>query len=859
MPAALPRRKRQLLLTVGLGLAFLFGTALLVWRLTRPEPIYRPGEAIEGLTAGLERTLPEDYPRVRFADVSEEVGIRFRHFSGSRSSQLPEDMGSGAAWGDYDNDGWLDLYVANMPGPLTLSAEEVEASPAYSVLYHNNGDGTFTEVGDRAGVRFRGWAMGVGWGDYDNDGWLDLVVTAYGENALYHNNGDGTFTERAEESGLGGLGRFWAGASWGDYDRDGFLDLHVAGYVQYDRQADPGVSMHYDVEEPASINPSAFPPERNLLYRNNGNGTFAEVAVQAGVSGKAGRSLEAVWVDFDRDGWPDLYVANDVSDNVLYRNEGDGTFRDISHPARVADYRGAMGIAVGDWNADAGMDMVVTHWMAQENALYTNLSSDEAAPASAQTSSSLRFRDEADRFGLGQIALDYIGWGTSFFDYDNDGRLDLFVANGSTLQQRENPLLLVPMPDQLFWNRGAEEGFYDVSSVSGEYFQREYGGRGAAFGDYDNDGDVDVFIVNNGGPGILLRNEGGNRNRWLQVRLEGRQSNRSAIGARLRLVAGGTVQIREVGSQASYLSQNSLTEHFGLGAGRQVDTLEVLWPSGSRQVFVDVAVDQLLGVVEGEDPAVSAAGSEREQILRFWELYREATEHRVAGRTHQAASAYERALELKDDHENSLYYLGNMYMELGEHASAEAAWRRLVQVGRSSARAHARLGDLYRCPELDAFFDLDAAEAELRRALQINREDLGPLLQLGEVAILRGDTEQASGYFDAVLGSDASSVDAHFFRGYIAWKRGETEQAHESFARAVDLARPAQPADGMSREGDTRAGSSPLVTSATRCGGLRAHTDDLEALGDSAPIGQADASYRRLDRYLDELRRKPGS
>ena len=597
MPAALPRRKRQLVLTVALGLIFAGVTAVLVWQATRPEPIYRPGEAIEGLSAELARTLPADHPRVRFEDVTEEAGIRFRHFSGSRSSQLPEDMGSGAAWGDYDNDGWLDLYVANMAGPLTLSAEEVERSPAHSVLYHNNGDGTFTDVSEQAGVLFRGWAMGVGWGDYDNDGWLDLIVSAYGENALYHNNGDGTFTERAEEAGLGGLGRFWAGASWGDYQRDGYLDLHVAGYVQYDVLTDPGVSLHYDVEEPASINPSAFPPERNLLYRNNGNGTFTEVAVQAGVPGRKGRSLEAVWADFDQDGWPDLYVANDVSDNVLYHNQGDGTFTDISHAAQVADYRGAMGIAVGDWNGDADMDMVVTHWMAQD-ALYTNLSSEGAGPASTRTSSFLRFRDEADRFGLGQIALDYIGFGASFFDYDNDGRLDLFVANGSTFQKRDNPRLLVPMPDQLFWNRGPAEGFYDVSSVSGEYFQREYVGRGAAFGDYDNDGDVDVFIVNNGGPGILLRNDGGNRNRWLEVRLEGRQSNRTAIGARLRVVAGSSVQVREVGSQASYLSQNSFTEHFGLGSAQRVDTLEIVWPSGSRQVLVEVAADQVLDVVE---------------------------------------------------------------------------------------------------------------------------------------------------------------------------------------------------------------------------------------------------------------------
>jgi hypothetical protein len=316
------------------------------------------------------------------------------------------------------------------------------------------------------------------------------------------------------------------------------------------------------------------------------------------VLGDQGRSLEAVWTDLDEDGWPDLYVANDVSDNVLYRNLGDGRFLDISHQARVADYRGAMGVAVGDWDGDQDMDLAVTHWIAQENALYNNLRSQLAARATAGPPP-LQFMDEADRYGLGQIALDYIGFGTSFLDYDNDGMLDLFVVNGSTFQQREHPQLLVSMRDQLFWNRGVDEGFYDVSPVSGEYFETESVGRGAAFGDYDNDGDVDVFVVNNGGRGVLLRNDGGNRNRWLKLQLEGRRSNRSAIGARLRLVVGNAVQIREVGAQSSYLSQNSLVEHFGLGSHDRVDTLEIIWPSGVRDALSAVASNQTVRVVEG--------------------------------------------------------------------------------------------------------------------------------------------------------------------------------------------------------------------------------------------------------------------
>jgi hypothetical protein len=620
MFAAIPRRRRLILLTAGLGGLFVTVAAVAVWVAARPEPTYRPGEPVAGLKADLARLIPSDHPQITFADATRDAGIYFQHFSGQRSSQLPEDMGSGAAWGDFDNDGWLDLYVVNEVGPLTSADDgEVAQSPAHAALYRNAGDGTFREVSAEAGVQFQGWGMAVAWGDYDNDGWLDLFVSAYGDNVLYHNDTDGTFTDRTQEAGLGEAPGFWAGVCWGDFDRDGFLDLYVTGYVKYRYLADQEALLQYDVEQPAGINPSSFEPERNLLYRNNGNGTFSEMAANVGVSGEMGRSLGAAWSDFDDDGWPDLYVANDVSDNVLYRNERNGVFTNISLAARVADYRGAMGLAVGDWDGDEDMDMFITHWIAQENALYSNLRS-ELRALSSDTLQPLQFMDEADRYGLGQVALDFIGWGTSFIDYNNDGRLDLFVVNGSTLQQEDDPQLLIPMTDQLFWNRGADDGFYDVSPVSGEYFGRAYVGRGAAFGDYDNDGDVDVFVVNNGGPGVLLRNEGGNRNPWLKVRLDGKRSNRSGVGARLRLVAGETVQLREVGAQSPYLSQNSLVQHFGLGALQTVDTLEITWPSGLRQVVLHPVLNQILHVSEEETvqnaadtPQESSAVNEAEQ------------------------------------------------------------------------------------------------------------------------------------------------------------------------------------------------------------------------------------------------------
>jgi len=594
------RRRRLLVWTAGLGAGFVVAAAAAVWLLTRPAPIYRPGGSVTGLTADLARALPADHPRVTFTDVSAEAGIAFRHFAGHRTSQLPEDMGSGAAWGDYDNDGWLDLYVVNEIGPVTTTPEEAARSPAHAALYRNQGNGTFREVGAEAGVRHRGWGMGATWADYDNDGWLDLFVTAYGENVLYRNDGDGTFTDRTAEARLSGHPGFWAGASWGDYDRDGFLDLYVTGYVRYHPLDGGQMTRQYDVEQPAGINPSSFEPLPNLLFHNERNGTFTEVGMEAGVANPAGRSLSAVWADFDDDGWPDLYVANDVSDNAMFRNRGDGLFDDIGLAARVADYRGAMGLAVGDWDGDQDLDIFVTHWLAQENALYSNRRSDLAARGGPLAP--LQFSDEADRYGLGQIALDFVGWGTSFFDYDNDGRLDLLVVNGSTLEDRDDPRLLVAMRPLLFWNRGADDGFYDVSSVSGSWFGGRYVGRGAAFGDYDNDGDVDVFVVSNGGPGMLLRNDGGNRGRWLQVELRGTRSNRFGVGARLRLVAGGVVYVREVGAQASYLSHNSLIEHFGLGAAAIADTLEIRWPSGVRQTLPPPAAGQLVRITEQDPP-----------------------------------------------------------------------------------------------------------------------------------------------------------------------------------------------------------------------------------------------------------------
>ncbi|MFQ5491825.1 MAG: CRTAC1 family protein [Phycisphaerae bacterium] len=588
-----PTNKRHRLLirwTVASGAVLV---VVAVWALaTRPagESEVLPGERVEGLTAVLEHGGLTEAPPIRFEEVAARAGISFRHFPGQRGSVLPEDMGSGVALGDYDGDGLIDVFLVNWAGPL-LEPLPQNREQSGCRLYRNLGDMRFEDVTESSGLDWIAYGMGAAWGDYDDDGDLDLYVTAYGDNALFANGGDGTFDEVTSIAGVNDP-RFSAGCSWADYDRDGDLDLYVCNYVDFVyRERDRNIrKQQYSTEQPYTLNPSAYQPVGNALFQNRGDGTFVDVAQQAGVADVEGRSLSAAWVDMDHDGWPDLYVANDVSNNGVFRNLGRGTFEDIGPGSLAADYRGAMGIAAGDFDDDLDPDLMITHWIAQENALYRNMRFD--AKVGDSKANKIWFMDAADECGLGQTALDMVGWATGFVDLDNDGRRDLWLVNGSTLEEVSDHSKLVPQRPFVFWQHQAEQ-FVDVAPTSGPQMTEPMVARGGAQADLDGDGLVDLVIVRHRGSPLVLRNLSSPTGHWVRLKLRQRGGNTWAIGAQAYLTAGGVTRLATVGIGPSYLSQHELTLHFGLGDLDAVETLRVVWPDGQEEPYDPPAVDRV--------------------------------------------------------------------------------------------------------------------------------------------------------------------------------------------------------------------------------------------------------------------------
>jgi hypothetical protein len=527
-----------------------------------------------------------------FTDVTRASGITFKHAFAPEKKYILESMSGGVAIFDFDRDGWPDIYFVNSPTVATQS----EPRSARSELWKNNGDGTYTDVTEKAGVGYPGWGMGVTTGDYDNDGWEDLYVTCFGPNRLYRNNHDGTFTDATEKAGVSDP-RWSTGAAFADYDNDGWLDLFVANYADVRLDALPefgkGKTCQYQ-GLPVQCGPRGLPGSGDSLFHNNRDGTFTDVAVQAGVADPAGRfGMGVAWCDFNEDGYVDLYVANDTGPNFLYRNNGNGTFTDVGLASGTAlsengEAQASMGVTIGDYDRRGRWSIFVTNFSDEYNALYRHEKEFLFADASYATQTA-------------KPSLPYVGWGAGFFDYDNDGWLDLFVANGHVYPQvgrtglqttyRQRPLLYRNRRDGTFTECAAEHGpALSAPGVS----------RGAAFADLDNDGDIDVVVSDLDGAPTILRNDGGNRNNFLVIDLAGTNSNRSALGARVKVTSGGFVQTEERRSGGSYLSQNDTRLHFGLEKRARVETVQVRWPSGGTQVFADLPVNAFVRLTEGD-------------------------------------------------------------------------------------------------------------------------------------------------------------------------------------------------------------------------------------------------------------------
>jgi enediyne biosynthesis protein E4 len=515
---------------------------------------------------------------IRFEDATPKSGIQFTHsFGAQKLGSLLESTGSGCAWFDFNNDGFPDLYVATgkpleagiHPYPLN----QLPAAPPHNHLYRNNGDGTFSDVTEQAGVAANVFGTAVIAADYDNDGYVDLFVTSYGKAILYHNNGNGTFTDVTLKAGINVDG--WSiSSAWLDYDRDGCVDLFVGRYVKFD----PKYRNFYAADNYPG--PLDYAGDTNRLYHNNCDGTFTDVTDKSGTGTFKGRTMGVTAADYDGDGFPDIYVANDKTENFLFHNKHDGTFEEVAGELGAAygqngENTSAMGPVFADIDGDGRPDLWVT------DSKYNRVLRNAGAKG---------FEDIGPSSGISQANAQYTSWGSGMYDFDNDGALDLMIFHGGLVHQ-------VPQEHSLFRGLGIGK-FADVSRQAGPVLDVKTVARGACFADYDNDGKLDAFLVNLGAPATLLHNSSLNTNHWLTVRLKGKKSNRDGIGAHLELLAGGRKQVAQRFAGSGYLSQDDGRVHFGLGTAAKADKLSIHWPSGQEQVLENLAVDQVLTVEE---------------------------------------------------------------------------------------------------------------------------------------------------------------------------------------------------------------------------------------------------------------------
>jgi hypothetical protein len=570
----------------------LFGTSLLE-ALARPLSKWKWPLALDtAAVLNADRGIP-----VTYVDVAKEAGLTVPNVWGGveHKKYIVETKGSGIAFFDYDHDGWLDVYLTN---GLRLNEKWPVGQEPRSHLFKNNRDGTFTDVTEKSGLGQVGWQTGVSVGDYDNDGWDDLFCGFWGHNALFHNNGDGTFTDVSKKAGVYNERVRWtSGSTWLDYDRDGWLDLFVANFLEFDITKVPpaGTQNSTCMWKGVSVlcGPRGLPSGSNILYHNNGDGTFTDVTEKAGIR-KAGprNSISAVSYDFDNDGWPDIYVAVDSEASLMFHNNRDGTFTDVGLMSGTAvndegREQAGMGIGVADYDADGWFDIFKTNFTDDTCDLFHN-DGDGA------------FSDVTFASGVG-VNNNYVGWGCGFVDYDNDGWPDIIQVNGHVYPEVEQwfPDANFKQKRVVYHNEGNGK-FEDVSAQMGSGIAERYSSRGAAFGDFDNDGGIDVLVLNMNDPPSLLRNIGGNKNNWIKIKLIGTHCNRTAVGARVRVLNGKHAQMDEVHTGGSVMSQSDLRLHFGVGQAKNIDLIEVKWPTTWKtEKFANVEVNQILTIKEG--------------------------------------------------------------------------------------------------------------------------------------------------------------------------------------------------------------------------------------------------------------------
>jgi enediyne biosynthesis protein E4 len=536
---------------------------------------------------------------IYFEDITDAAGIRFAHDNGGFGEKwMPETTGAGCAFLDYDGDGLQDLLLINSGRFLVDGAEVEPGEPSRITLYRNKGDGTMEDVTEKAGLMVRHYGQGVCIGDYDNDGWDDLYITCLGPNYLFRNNGDGTFTDVTQAAGVpgvpvnGSLRWKWSSAcAWIDYDRDGFLDLFVGNFVEWSPEIDVFCGRKGGAKDYCA--PYAYKPLPNTLYRNNGDGTFSDASASTHIGEYIGKAWGVATWDYNGDGWPDIAVANDTEPNFLFVNHGGRYFTEEAPVAGIAlsetgHAKAGMGIDVADWMNDGRFSLLIGNFTNEKLSLFL----DEGNGL---------MRDRADPTGLGETSLTFLTFGLFFFDFNLDGWQDIFAANGhiqELVQQYDSRMSFRQRP--LLYQNQRDGSFADVGEQTGEALQGQYVLRGCAFGDYDNDGDLDILVVENNGRARLWRNDGGNRNNWARFRLEGTRSNRNGIGAQIIVRANGGEQRRWVKSGASFLSQSELPATFGLGQASLVDEVEVVWPSGVTERHRGLKANERYVLTEGK-------------------------------------------------------------------------------------------------------------------------------------------------------------------------------------------------------------------------------------------------------------------